>query len=228
MKKYCEMNREELNAEYLRIQTEYEKYKTDGRKVVMARGNLHPEQMEICMPMLDIVNSRSDCHAENGVDCRNYGETAGIVEARRLFAEYMGIAPSETIVTGCASTHFIFDCLSRAMLAGTVDSDRPWCKEEKVKWLCLVPGYDKHFNMTEFLGFELVTAPLTENGPDMDIVEKMVANDPQIKGMWCVPKYSNPYGCTYSDECVRRLASMKTAAKDFRIIWDNAYAYHYI
>jgi len=194
----------------------------------MARGKPGAEQLELSRPLLDVLNSESDCITESGVDCRNYGELLGIPEARKLFGDYMGVAPEETIVVGSSSLTFMYDCMSRAMLLGVLGGDRPWHKYDKVKFLCPVPGYDRHFAICEALGIEMVNIPLTEWGPDMDLVERLVAEDETVKGIWCVPKYTNPLGGSYSDEAVHRLAALKPAAKDFRIFWDNAYAAHYV
>jgi len=194
----------------------------------MARGKPGAEQLELSRPLLDVLNSESDCITESGVDCRNYGELLGIPEARKLFGDYMGVAPEETIVVGSSSLTFMYDCMSRAMLLGVLGGDRPWHKYDKVKFLCPVPGYDRHFAICEALGIKMVNIPLTEWGPDMDLVEKLTASDETVKGIWCVPKFTNPLGGSYSDEAVHRLAALKPAAKDFRIFWDNAYAAHYV
>ena len=227
MKAYQEMNREELTAERAALAQAFDGYKAKGLKLNMARGKPGAEQLALSMPMLDVLNSGSDCKSD-GIDCRNYGELAGIPEARRLFGEVMGVSPDEIIIGGSSSLTMMYDCMSRAMLKGVLGSEKPWCKYDKVKFLCPVPGYDRHFTICEFLGIEMINVPLTEWGPDMDLVEKLVAEDETVKGMWCVPKYTNPLGGTYSDEAVRRIAALKPAAKDFRIFWDNAYAVHYL
>ena len=228
MKQYQEMTREELQAQREALEQTYSRLKAEGLKLNMARGKPGADQLELSLPMLDTLNSTSDCHDASGVDCRNYGELPGIPEARKLFADYMGVSPEETIVVGSASLTFMYDCMARAMLLGVLGGDKPWCKYDKVKFLCPVPGYDRHFTICETLGIEMINIPLTEWGPDMDLVEKLVAEDETIKGIWCVPKFTNPLGGSYSDEAVRRLASLKPAAKDFRIFWDNAYAAHYV
>ena len=222
------MNKEELIAEKAQLEKAYAEYKAKGLKLNMARGKPGAEQIALSKPMLDILNSESSLVTESGVDCGNYGELAGIPEARALFGEYMGVTAEETIVVGSSSLTFMYDCMARAMLKGVLGSEKPWGKYDKVKFLCPVPGYDRHFTICEFLGIEMINIPLTEWGPDMDLVEKLVAEDETVKGIWCVPKFTNPLGGTYSDEAVKRLAALKPAAKDFRIFWDNAYNVHYI
>ena len=224
--KYSQMDREALLCEKSKLTAQYEDYKSKGLKLNMARGKPGAEQLAISMPMLDVLNSSSDCRADDGTDCRNYGELSGISDAKKLFSEYMGVAADEIIVVGSTSLTFMYDCLARAMLTGVVGSEKPWGKYEKIKFICPVPGYDRHFSICEFLGIEMINVPLTEWGPDMDMIEKLVASDETIKGMWCVPKYTNPLGGVYSDEAVRRIASMETKAADFRVFWDNAYAVH--
>lgn len=228
MKQYQEMTREELQAEQGRLAEAYSGLQARGLKLNMARGKPGADQLELSAPILDALSSRSDCVTAEGIDCRNYGELLGIPEARRLFGEYMGAAPEETIVVGSSSLTFMYDCVARAMLMGVLGDGRPWRKYDKVKFLCPVPGYDRHFTICEALGIEMINIPLTEWGPDMDLVERLVADDETVKGIWCVPKYTNPLGGSYSDEAVRRLAALKPAAKDFRIFWDNAYAAHYV
>ena len=228
MKSYQEMSKEELQVLYGTLTKSYSQLQAKGLKLNMARGKPGADQLELSAPMLDTLNSQSSCVTESGVDCRNYGELLGIPEARKLFGDYMGISPEETIVVGSASLTFMYDCMARAMLLGVPGGSKPWCKYDKVKFLCPVPGYDRHFTICESLGIEMINIPLTEWGPDMDLVEKLVSDDETVKGIWCVPKYTNPLGGSYSDEAVRRLAALKPAAKDFRIFWDNAYAVHYV
>ena len=228
MKQYQEMTREELQAQREQLEQAYARLQAKGLKLNMARGKPGADQLELSLPMLDALNSGSDCRDASGLDCRNYGELLGIPEARKLFAAYMGAAPEETIVVGSASLTFMYDCMARAMLLGVLGGDRPWCRYDKVKFLCPVPGYDRHFTICETLGIEMINIPLTEWGPDMDLVEKLVSEDETVKGIWCVPKYTNPLGGSYSDEAVRRLANLKPKAKDFRIFWDNAYNMHYV
>jgi len=226
MKAYNTMSRDELANEKESLSAAFAAHKAKGLSLNMARGKPGNDQIALSMPMLDAINSSSDCNAEGGVDCRNYGELTGIADAKKLFGEYMGVAVDEIIVTGSTSLTFMYDCMARAMLTGVLGSEKPWVKEEKVKFLCPVPGYDRHFSICQFLGIEMINIPTSEEGPDMDMIEKLVAGDPLIKGMWCVPKYSNPLGITYSDKVMRRLAALKPAAKDFRIFCDNAYGMH--
>ena len=229
MTQYQEMTKTQLEEEKAKLTQSYSQLQAKGLKLNMARGKPGADQLELSLPMLDVLSSKSDCRTESGIDCRNYGELPGIPEARALFAEYLGVTPEQVIVVGSASLTFMYDCMSRAMLLGALGGeDKPWCKYDKVKFLCPVPGYDRHFTICETLGIEMINIPLTEWGPDMDLVEKLVAEDETIKGIWCVPKYTNPLGGSYSDEAVRRLAALKPKAKDFRIFWDNAYAVHYV
>lgn len=228
MKAYRDMDRRELLAEKEKLERAYAGYRAKGLKLNMARGKPCAEQLDLSMPMLDVLNSGSDIHAENGTDCRNYGDLTGIPDAKKLFAEYMGVTEREIIVVGSSSLTFMYDCAARAMLNGVLGSEKPWSRYDKIKFLCPVPGYDRHFTICEFLGIEMVNIPTAEQGPDMDLIETLVAGDETIKGMWCVPKYSNPLGNVYSDDTIRRLAGLKPRAKDFRIFCDNAYAMHHI
>ncbi len=225
MKKYAELSSAELQKEYGAVMTEYEKYKEMGLKLDLSRGKPNSEQLDISLPLLSALSSREDCFSEAGIDCRNYGIIDGLPEMKRLFSEMLGIKEEYITVGGNSSLQLMYDTIARAMIFGVVGSPRPWAQEQGLKWICVTPGYDRHFNMTEVFGFELLSVPMTENGPDMDMVEELV-RDPKVKGIWCVPKYSNPTGNTYSDETVRRLAKMECAAPDFRIMWDNAYAVH--
>ena len=227
MKTYQEFNREELQQEKELLLKKYKEYQDLHLNLNMARGKPGADQLALSMPMLDVLNSESDCKDKYGTDARNYGELLGLKEARELFGELMGVKPEETIVVGSSSLTFMYDSVCRAMLLGVLDSEKPWCRYEKVKFLCPVPGYDRHFTICESLGIEMIPVPLTEWGPDMDLVRELV-KDESVKGIWCVPKYTNPLGGCYSDEAVRALASMETAAKDFRIFWDNAYCVHYV
>jgi len=228
MKSYISRSNDELLREKEELLAIFDKFKAKKLTLNMARGKPGSDQLALSMSMLDIVNSSSSCKAEGGVDCRNYGELTGIMDAKRLFGEYMGVTTDEIMIAGSTSLTFMYDCLARAMLTGVLGSERPWVKEEKVKFLCPVPGYDRHFAICQFLGIEMINIPTSLEGPDMDMIEKLVAADPLIKGMWCVPKFSNPLGITYSDNVIRRLAALKPAAKDFRIFCDNAYAMHLV
>lgn len=226
MKRYQDMTKEELGAERESLQRLYDGCKARGLKLNMARGKPGAEQLAISMPMLDLLGSSSSCLAADGVDCRNYGELSGIVDAKKLFAEYMGVAEDEIFIGGSSSLALMYDAIARAVLKGVVDSRRPWGECGTIKFICPVPGYDRHFSICEFFGIEMVSVPLYDDGPDMEMVEEL-ARDESVKGMWCVPKYTNPMGSVYSDECVKRLAAMGAAA-DFRIFWDNAYARHHV
>ena len=225
--KYAEMDKNQLSAELSKLKNEFDGYKAMNLKLNMARGKPGQEQLALSLPMLDVLNSKSDFKSENGIDCRNYGELTGIVEAKKMFSEYMGVSENEIIVVGSSSLTFMYDSMARAVLKGVLGSKKPWGKYDKVKFICPVPGYDRHFTICEFLDIEMIPVPLKEDGPDMDMVEELI-KDETVKGMWCVPKYSNPLGSVFSDAAVKRLANMKPAAEDFRIFWDNAYAVHYV
>ena len=225
MKNYSILSKSELEKEYSAVKSEYEKYKSMGLKLDLSRGKPNSDQLDISLPLLAEARPREKCFSKGGFDCRNYGVLDGIPEMKQLFADMLGIKEEYIAVGGNSSLQLMYDSLARAMLFGVVGSESPWCKQEGLKWICVTPGYDRHFKITETLGFELLSVPMTATGPDMDMVEELV-RDPKVKGIWCVPKYSNPTGNTYSDETVTRLAKMECAAPDFRIMWDNAYAVH--
>ncbi|MGN0424850.1 MAG: aminotransferase class I/II-fold pyridoxal phosphate-dependent enzyme [Acetatifactor sp.] len=227
MKAYQELSKEELLTLQSSLQKEFEDAKGKGLKLDMSRGKPAVSQLVMGMDMMDTLTSESDMKSEEGVDVRNYGGMDGILEAKRLMADIMGVDPSQVIVYGNASLSIMYDTVSRSVTHGVMGST-PWCKLDKVKFLCPAPGYDRHFAITQHFGIEMITVPMLPTGPDMDMVEELVANDESIKGIWCVPKYSNPQGYSYSDETVRRFANLKPAAKDFRIYWDNAYAVHHL
>ncbi|MDD6637455.1 MAG: aminotransferase class I/II-fold pyridoxal phosphate-dependent enzyme [Lachnospiraceae bacterium] len=227
MKSYMEMTKEELLQEKAALEAEYCKIKSQGLALDMSRGKPSAEQLDLSMGLLDAVDSKTVAVSENGTDVRNYGVLDGIPEAKRLIAEMINVKPENVIVYGNSSLNIMYDQIARAELFG-ICGNTPWSKLETVKFLCPVPGYDRHFAITEEFGIEMINIPMTEEGPDMDLVEQYVNSDPAVKGIWCVPKYSNPQGVVYSDETVRRFATLKPAAADFRIFWDNAYAVHHI
>ncbi|MGN0414560.1 MAG: aminotransferase class I/II-fold pyridoxal phosphate-dependent enzyme [Agathobacter sp.] len=227
MEKYQEMSKDELLKEKVSLEAEFEKIKGMGLALDMSRGKPGADQLDLSMEMMDILDSKSVLSSENGTDLRNYGNLDGIPEAKRLIAEMVGTKPENVIVYGNSSLNIMYDQIARAEIFG-ICGNTPWSRLEKVKFLCPVPGYDRHFAITEDFGIEMINIPMTEDGPDMDLVEKYVNNDPAVKGIWCVPKYSNPQGIVYSDETVRRFAALTPAAEDFRIFWDNAYAVHHL
>ena len=224
MTAYPEMTAEERRAEYARLQKEFDDLKARGLSLNMARGKPGKAQLDLVSDIFGLMQKSED-YVSDGIDVRNYGEMTGLSAAKRLFADILGCKPEQVFVGGNASLQLMYDTISKAYTHGLLHSERPWCREEKVKWLCPAPGYDRHFKITESFGFELITIPMTENGPDMDAVEEAV-KDPTVKGIWCVPKYSNPDGIIYSDETIRRMASLNPAAPDFLIMWDNAYCIH--
>ena len=227
MKPYAEMTKEELLSLRQDLKAQYHEFQAKDLKLDMSRGKPCVEQLDLSMGMMDVLSSTSDLTCEDGTDCRNYGVLTGIDEAKVLLADMMEVNPSTIIIYGNSSLNVMYDTVSRAMTHGIMGCT-PWCKLDKVKFLCPVPGYDRHFAITEHFGIEMINVPMTATGPDMDLVEKLVSEDPAIKGIWCVPKYSNPQGITYSDETVYRFANLKPAAEDFRIFWDNAYCVHHL
>ena len=224
MTAYPKMTAEERKAEYAKVTQEYEDLKARGLKLNMARGKPGKAQLDLVSDIFSLMQRPED-YVSDGIDVRNYGELSGLPAAKRLFAEILGCKPEQVFVGGNASLQLMYDTISKAYTHGLLHSERPWCREPVVKFLCPSPGYDRHFKVTESFGFELVTIPMTDEGPDMDAVEEAI-KDPAVKGMWNVPKYSNPDGIIYSAETIRRIASMKPAAPDFLLMWDNASCIH--
>ena len=227
MKKYSEMTREELLALQAELTKEFEDVKAKGLSLDMSRGKPGTDQLNLSMAMMDVLHGGADMKCETGVDCRNYGVIDGIPEAKRLLGAMSEVEPDNIIIYGNSSLNVMFDSIARSMTHGVM-GNTPWCRLPVVKFLCPVPGYDRHFKITEFFGIEMINIPMSPEGPDMDMVEELVAKDDAIKGIWCVPKYSNPQGYTYSKETVERFARLKPAAPDFRIYWDNAYSIHHL
>ena len=227
MKKYSELTREELEALQKELKAKYKEYQAKDLKLNMARGKPCVEQLDLSMGMMDVLASTSDLTCDDGTDCRNYGVLDGIKEAQELLADMMEVPSDHIIIYGNSSLNVMYDTIARSMSHGVMGST-PWSKLDKVKFLCPVPGYDRHFAITEYFGIEMIPVPMTPEGPDMDMVEKLVSEDESIKGIWCVPKYSNPQGYSYSDLTVRRFARLEPKASDFRIYWDNAYTIHHL
>ncbi len=227
MQPYAEMSVEELQALRKQLSAKYKEFQAKDLRLDMSRGKPSVEQLDLSMGMMDVLSSNDDLTCEDGTDCRNYGVLTGIREAKELIGDMMEVSPDDVIIYGNSSLNVMFDTVARSMTHGVMGST-PWSKLERVKFLCPVPGYDRHFGITEYFGIEMIPVPLLEDGPDMDQVEILVKNDDSIKGIWCVPKYSNPTGSSYSDPVVRRLARLKPAAPDFRIYWDNAYGIHHL
>ena len=224
MAKYCELTSEQVKAEYAKVHQQFEDLKSRNLKLNMARGKPGKAQLDLVSDILTILSDPAQC-APSGFDVRNYGELSGIPEAKKLFADILGCKPEETFIGGNASLSLMYDTISKAYTHGLLHSPAPWAKLDCVKWLCPAPGYDRHFKISESFGMEMITIPMTAAGPDMDLVEQLV-QDPAVKGMWCVPKYSNPDGIIYSDETIDRIAALKPAAPDFLLMWDNAYCVH--
>jgi len=227
MKAYSHRSKEELLALKQELEAKYEDVKGKGLKLDMSRGKPAKNQLDLAKGMMDVLAGDSDMNCEAGIDCRNYGLMEGIPEAIRLMADMAGVPAKNVVLFGNSSLSIMFDTVSRSMTHGVCGST-PWSKLDKVKFLCPVPGYDRHFGVTGYFGVEMINVPLLATGPDMYVVEKLVAEDESIKGIWCVPKYQNPTGISFSDETVKRFANLKPAAKDFRIYWDNAYSVHHI
>jgi DNA-binding transcriptional MocR family regulator len=227
MAAYKDLTKEELLALKAELTAKYKEYQAMDLTLNMARGKPSVEQLNLSMGMMDVLSSEVDLTCDDGTDCRNYGVLDGISEAKELLADMMEVNPNNVIIYGNSSLNVMYDTISRSVTHGVMGCT-PWCKLDKVKFLCPVPGYDRHFAITEYFGVEMINVPMTSEGPDMDIVEKLVAEDESIKGIWCVPKYSNPQGISYSDQTVRRMARLEPAAPDFRIYWDNAYCVHHL
>ena len=224
---YKEMSKEALQKELEQLKAEYSEICEKDVQLDMSRGKPGADQLDLSMGLFDVFQSTSDLKSENGLDCRNYGLLDGLPEAKRMMAEIMDVKPENVIIYGNSSLNIMYDTVARSYAEGVMGST-PWCKLDQVKWLCPVPGYDRHFAVTEHFGIEMINVPLLEDGPDMDLVEKLVSEDASIKGIWCIPKYSNPTGTVYSEEVVKRMAALKPAAEDFRIYWDNAYVIHHL
>ncbi len=225
MTNYSEMEKTALNEEYKKLSDAYSAFKAQGLSLNMARGKPGSKQLDISNDMFRSLTAETDFASADCPDCRNYGNLTGLDSARKLFADILGVDEKMVFVGGNSSLNMMFDTIACMMELGN-SGEKPWNQQGKIKFLCPAPGYDRHFGVTQYFGIEMITVPMTENGPDMDMVEELVSSDPTIKGIWCVPKYSNPQGITYSDETVKRFASLKPAAKDFRIMWDNAYIIH--
>lgn len=225
LKRYLDRTAAELDAEYASLKEAYDRYKAMGLNLDMSRGKPSNDQLELSMELLDTLKADSSLISENGLDCRNYGGPDGIPEVRRLFADILSCKAEQVIIGGTSSLNMMFDFFAQAMTTGI--GDEPWGKQDDLVFLCPSPGYDRHFAISEHFGIRMIPIAMLNDGPDMEEVERLV-RDPKVKGMWCVPKYSNPQGITYSDQTVRRIAALKPAAKDFRVLWDNAYAIHTI
>ena len=224
MSTYAAKTKEELKQEYAVVKGHFEDLKAKALSLNMARGKPGKAQLDLVSDILTVLTDPAQC-VSDGIEARNYGELSGLPAAKRLFAEILGCKPEECFIGGNASLTLMYDTISKAYTHGLLHSEKPWCKEETIKFLCPCPGYDRHFKITESFGFEMLNIPMTPTGPDMDLVEELV-KDPTVKGMWCVPKYSNPDGIVYSAETVRRIAGLKPAAPDFLLMWDNAYCIH--
>ncbi|MBT3318950.1 MAG: aminotransferase class I/II-fold pyridoxal phosphate-dependent enzyme [Clostridia bacterium] len=226
MNAYAQKSKDELNGQLTALLSEYEVFKNEGHSLDISRGKPCKEQLDLSVGMMDTLSSKSSLNAQNGFDCRNYGIIDGIEEAKELFSQLFDVAKSEIVIGGNSSLGMMYDAMIRAILFGVSEDAKPWGEQGEVKFVCPSPGYDRHFHLCEELGIKMIPVGMDENGPDMDAVRKIVESDESVKGMWCVPKFSNPTGVVYSDEVVRAIAALKPAAKDFRVFWDNAYAVH--
>ena len=223
---YSQFDKAQLEAEYQRLSEEYKAVEAKGLKLDMSRGKPEAAQLDLANQLMNTLQADSDMKSENGFDCRNYGVLDGIPECKRLFADILGVPEKNVVIGGASSLNLMYDEIARAMLFGVAGGEKPWGAQGEIKFLCPVPGYDRHFGICNLFGIKMINIPMDENGPDMDMVEKLVSEDASVKGIWCVPKYANPNGVVYSDETVRRFAALKPKADDFRIFWDNAYAVH--
>ncbi len=223
-----QMSKAELEAFKNEAQAKLDEYKAMGLSLNMARGKPSAEQLDLTQGLLTTVVSSKDCIADDGTDCRNYGGVDGLAQAKDLFAPMLNVERDQLILGGSSSLNMMYDTIAKFMLFGVSKDSTPWKDQGRLKWLCPCPGYDRHFLVTETFGFEMINIPMKNDGPDMDMIEKLVSEDESIKGVWCVPMYGNPTGITFSDQVVKRFAAMKTKADDFRIFWDNAYCIHHL